>query len=90
MHALKYSGKIKNDIKTCSKRGYNLQLLESIIAKLMIPEPLEIENKDHDLKGKYKGFRECQISPDWLLIYRYNVEFLELSRTGRHAGLFVE
>ena len=25
--------------------------------------------KDHALKGKWEGFRECHIQPDWLLIY---------------------
>lgn len=51
---------------------------------------IEVKNKDHDLKGKYKGFREYHISPDWLLIYRYNGEYLVLSRTGTHSDLFGE
>ena len=88
MYNLKYSGKMKKDIKLCQKRGYDFQLFEVILEKLMKPEPLDIKNKDHDLRGEYKGFRECHISPDWLLIYRYNGEFLELSRTGTHSDLF--
>lgn len=54
----------------------------------MKPGPLDIKNKDHDLRGEYKGFRECHISPDWLLIYRYNGDYLKLSRTGTHSDLF--
>ena len=69
MYNLKYSGKMKKDIKLCQKRGYDFQLFEVILEKLMKPEPLDIKNKDHDLRGEYKGFRECHISPDWLLIY---------------------
>lgn len=88
MYDLRYIGKFKRDLKTCQKRGYNLQLLKTIVDTLRIPEPLEIKNRDHDLKGNYKGFRECHIAPDWLLIYRYKGECLELSRTGTHVELF--
>lgn len=90
MYQLKYSSKIKKDIKLCQKRGYDFRLFENILEKLMKPEPLEVRNKEHDLKGKYKGFKECHITPDWLLIYRYNGEYLELSRTGTHSDLFWE
>ena len=90
MYELKYSGKIKKDIKTCQKRGYDFRLFEIILEKLMKPEPLAVKNKDHSLAGNYKGFRECHISPDWLLIYRYNGEYLEISRTGTHSDLFGE
>ena len=88
MYQLKYSGKMKKDLKICQKRGYNFQLLENIIEKLLVPEPLESKNKDHNLIGNYAGFRECHISPDWLLIYRYQEGYLELTRTGTHSDLF--
>lgn len=88
MYELKYSGKIKKDMKVCQKRGCDFRLFEDILEKLMKPEPLDIKNKDHNLNGNYAGFRECHISPDWLLIYRYNGEYLELSRTGTHSDLF--
>ncbi|MCI8284993.1 MAG: type II toxin-antitoxin system YafQ family toxin [Firmicutes bacterium] len=88
MYKLKYSSKIKKDLKTCQKRNLDLSLLEKVIDKLRIPEPLEDKNKDHNLKGDYNGFRECHITPDWLLIYRYHEEFLELARTGTHSDLF--
>ncbi len=55
MLKIKYSGKMKKDLKTCQKRGYNFSLLEKILDKLQIPEPLGIKSKDHDLKGNYKA-----------------------------------
>lgn len=88
MYILKYSSRIKKDIKVCQKRNYDISKLEKIIEKLMIPEPLEMKNQDHNLSGNYMGFRECHIEPDWLLIYRYQGEFLELARTGTHSDLF--
>ena len=88
MYAIRYTGKMKKDIKTCQKRNYNLALLEKVIASLMIPEPLQEKNRDHNLSGNYAGYRECHILPDWLLIYRYDGDYLELVRTGTHSDLF--
>jgi len=38
----------------------------------------------------WKGFYECHIEPDWLLIYRINKDKqeLELAKTGAHSDLF--
>lgn len=88
MYKIKYSGKIKKDIKICQKRKYNFSELEKVIEKLLIPEPLEDRNREHNLSGNYAGFRECHIAPDWLLIYRYDGDYLELVRTGTHSDLF--
>ena len=46
--------------------------------------------RDHSLIGDYRGFRECHIEPDWLLIYCIEQNELELLlfRTGRHSDLF--
>ena len=51
---------------------------------------LEEKHRDHELKGKYKGFRECHIQPDWLLIYLLENDVLTLTLvdTGTHADLF--
>lgn len=37
-----------------------------------------------------RGFRECHVEPDWLLIYRIDGDALELFlfRTGTHSDLF--
>ncbi len=40
MLKIKYSGKIKKDLKICQKRQYDFSLLEKILDKLQIPEPL--------------------------------------------------
>lgn len=90
MLKIKYSGKIKKDLKTCQKRQYDFSLLEKVLDKLQIPEPLDDKNKDHPLKGNFKDYRECHIMPDWLLIYRQDNEYLELYRTGTHSDLFGE
>lgn len=84
------SNQFKKDLKTAKKRGYNLDLLDEVVTKLSNMQPLEAKNRDHELSGIYKGFRECHIQPDWLLVYRINNNdlILFLSRTGNHSDLF--
>lgn len=87
---IRYSTKFKKDYKLAIKRGYNPKLLEKIVEKLANQEVLPEKNKDHSLSGNYAGFRECHITPDWLLIYQIQEKelILVLSRTGTHSDLF--
>ena len=87
---IKPSGRVKRDLKLAKKRGYKLELLQNVITKLANGEPLEEKYRDHDLSGDFIGFRECHITPDWLLIYRIENDelLLLLFRTGTHSDLF--
>ena len=82
--------KFKKSLKLAKKRGLDLNLLEKVITSLQNNVPLEEKYCDHELKGKYKGFRECHIAPDWLLIYmkEEDVLVLTLIDTGTHSDLF--
>ncbi len=84
------SSRFRKDLKTASKRGYNLNLLNEVVNKLASKQELPVKNRDHELSGDYSGFRECHIAPDWLLIYRVVDEdlVLYLMRTGTHSDLF--
>lgn len=46
--------------------------------------------RPHQLKGEWKGFWECHIGPDWLLIYKPTADEILLARTGTHSDLFKE
>lgn len=83
-----YSNQFKKDYKKCGKRGLKIELLQSIVETLAIPQELPEKNKDHFLSGNYKGYKECHIEPDWLLIYASDNERLYLYRTGTHSDLF--
>ena len=83
-----YAAKYKKDFRTCAKRHYDLALLASVVNTLRIPSPLEHKHRPHHLSGIYSGYYECQITPDWLLIYRQTETQLFLARTGTHADLF--
>lgn len=84
--------RFKKDLKKVIKQQKNTQLLDDVIEKLQRKKSLPEKNRDHALRGHWNGYRECHITPDWLLIYRVKanevVELLELVRTGSHSELF--
>lgn len=84
------TGKFKKSLELAKKRGLCLELLDKVITMLQNDIPLEEKYHDHELKGKYQGFRECHIQPDWLLIYLKEKDVLTLTLvdTGTHADLF--
>ena len=51
---------------------------------------LPAKYKSHKLTGDYKGFWECHIQPDWLLIWLQDdtEKTITLARTGTHSDLF--
>lgn len=90
LYELIFTGKFKKSLKLARKRGLDITLLEKVVSMLQKDIPLEEKYRDHELKGKYQGFRECHIQPDWLLIYLKEDEVLTLTLvdTGTHADLF--
>lgn len=89
-YELVLTGKFKKGLKLAKKRGLDIKLLDDIVEKILNGIPLEKKYKDHELKGQYKGFRECHIQPDWLLVYLIedDVLILTLVDTGTHSDLF--
>ena len=89
-YIVEFTHQYLKDLRIARKRGLDETRLNEIILMLINGETLPIKNKDHALTGKYKGFRECHISPDWLLIYRKDttVKIVTLVRTGSHSDLF--
>ncbi len=84
------STKFKKSMKLAKKRGLNLQLLDEVVETLLQGNPLDVKHRDHELQGKYHGFRECHIQPDWLLVYLVSEDVLVLTLvdTGTHSDLF--
>lgn len=87
--SVKFTSAYKKSYKLMKKRGLDLSLLDEVIDTLRQGKELEKKYHDHELKGKLKGFRECHIQPDWLLIYLIDngVLTLTLVNTGSHADL---
>ena len=86
------TSQFKRDYKRARKRGLDMGELQEVLDKLCAEESLEERYRDHALMGRYRGFRECHIRPDWLLVYAVDQDRLILiaSRTGTHSDLFDE
>lgn len=84
------SNQFRKDLKLAAKRGYNMDKIKDVIARLANGETLDAKHRDHLLTGNYGGYRECHIEPDWLLVYQiYEGQLiLFLTRTGTHSDLF--
>lgn len=82
--------KIRKDLRLARKRGLKLDTLGKIVDMLAEKLPLAPKYRDHALTREYASFRECHIEPDWLLVYRQDLDALELFlfRTGTHSDLF--
>ena len=82
----------RHDVKVAKKSGLDIEKLDLVIAVLQADGVLPPKNRDHALKGEWKGARECHIAPDWLLVYRKIATelTLRLLRTGSHSKLNLE
>ena len=90
MYKIKFTGQFKKELKLAKKQGKDINELFKIVDILAEKKVLDIKYKDHALISNYKGFGECHIEPDWLLIYKYydKILVLSLSRLGSHSELF--
>ena len=89
IYELILTGRFKKSLKRAKKRGLDISLLEEVVDMLQNDIMLEDKYRDHELKGNFKGFRECHIQPDWLLMYLKEEDVLTLTLvdTGSHADL---
>ena len=90
MYKVKFTSAYKKSYKFMKKRGFDISLLDDVVNKLRLGIPLEKKYNDHELTGNFKGFRECHVKPDWLLLYfiENNILTLTLVDTGSHSDVF--
>jgi mRNA interferase YafQ len=84
------SSAFKRDYKNAKKQGKDIVFLLEIIALLANDQPLPQKHRDHALTGNWTGYRECHVTPDWLLVYQKkgNTELiLSLIRIASHSEL---
>ena len=86
---LEFTAQMKRDYQRMKKRGKDPVKLAQIIKLLQTGKTLPPNCRDHSLKGKWIGFRDCHIEDDWVLIYRIDQDVLTLiaTRTGTHSDL---
>ncbi len=93
MRTIEWSNLFKRDykrIKANPRYKKDLDLLISDLLDLLLADKILPErNHDHALTGNWRGYRECHIKPDLLLIYyKPNPTTLRLARLGTHSELF--
>ena len=87
------STKFRKDFKiACKSKTFKVDVFESVISKLVTDITLDEKYKDHLLHGDMKGYRDCHIHSDWVLIYAKTdlneLKILELLRLGSHSNIF--
>ena len=90
MKSFRLTGRYRRDYKRIAKRGYDLDQLDALLDLLVGGQPLPAVWQDHPLRGQWKGYRECHIRGDWLLIYKATEQEVLLAGTGTHSDLFGE
>lgn len=89
MREIDISNKFKRDYKRVKKSLPSLDRdLNLVIQLLANDETLPERMADHALAGAWKGFRDCHIRPDLVLIYAKSPGILSLTRLGSHSDLF--
>ena len=90
MLKIRFTNKMKRDVKLLKKSGKHINKLTDILNLLVTQGPMPERYFDHQLTGLYKDFRECYIEPDWLLVYQVSEDTLILSASGigTHSNLF--
>ena len=92
MLIIQYTKQMERDLDRMKRQGKDIRKLAAITNQLAAGQLLPKKNKDHKLKGKWAGMRECHIEANWLLIYQVIEDKLVLScmATGTHDDLFKE
>lgn len=85
---LTQTSQFKKDVKRQGQRGKDIEKLKRVVEILISKSDLTESLRDHSLAGNWKGWRDCHIEPNWLLIYKPLPEELVLGRTGTHSDLF--
>jgi mRNA interferase YafQ len=88
---IRRTSSFKKEYKNAIKQGKNIPLLLKLINMLANDEPLPEKHRDHALTGDKKRYRECHVTPDWLLVYSKEEEsgelLLILTRLANHNVL---
>ena len=89
MNTLKLTSQFKKDLKRYKHRSEIIDKLEDILKLFVNNLPIPEENRPHLLTGNYKGYMECHVESDTLLIWLDKEDcIIKLVRFGSHSELF--
>ncbi len=67
-----WTNSFKKDLKRVQKRGKDTAKIMAVVELLRNKIPLPPKYADHPLSGRYVGYRDCHIEPDWIVQPPYN------------------
>jgi len=89
---IKLDKQFKKDIKRDQKSGKysqeDFQTVKAIMDILIDAKELDDKYIPHKLIGDWKGYSECHVKPNWLLIYKQTDIHINFARLGTHQQLF--
>ena len=86
----KLSKSFKKDVEKARRQKKDLELLVRVMHTLLSEKPLDPIFQDHPLKGNWKCFRDCHVTSDWVLLYRFlsDENAIKFERLGSHSEFF--
>ena len=89
MRKLKQTGQFKKDLKRIQNNPGKIASLRAVLEALQATGAVQREYKPHMLAGNYKGYMECHVENDLLLIWLdESKELIKLVRLGSHSEIF--
>lgn len=92
MLEIKIDKQFKKDIKRDKQSGKyktaDFETLKSIMDTLIDGNTPNEKYYPHKLVGDWKGYCECHIKSNWILIYKQTDSLINFARIGTHQQLF--
>lgn len=90
-HTIKGIAPTKDFKRDCAKLKVEITTSKEwaeVFSCLYQGKTLPVQYKDHPLTGNSKGYRDCHIFSDLVLIYKIENEILYLIRVSSHSDIF--
>jgi len=91
MYEVVRSASFRKSLKRLARTPeFDIKKLEGVINAISASEKLPEKFRDHELKGKMSGMRECHLDSDLLLKYEVDqkLKLVTLLDIGSHSYLF--
>lgn len=88
MRAFQISKDFKRDLKKLPAEIMLSSEFIEVFYCLQHDLPLPEKYKDHPLTGDWRGYRDCHIKNDLVLIYKIESDLIKLARVNSHSEVF--
>lgn len=88
MRAFQISKDFKRDLKKLPAEIMLSSEFIEVFYCLQHDLPLPEKYKDHPLTGDWRGYRDCYIKNDLVLIYKIEGDLIKLARVNSHSEVF--